>query len=205
MTINRAPEEMYPEIAANEDQREEWVRILAIDEIQKDLAGAVDYTEPLTVEFLKTNPFLTLDTRHFNQEFKDRLIESVADLDGSRQGLLLRAENFHALRLLQRRYSCRICCTYIAPPTTRARMNSPIRAVISILNINRPRVAHATTVLRLCHFSHFRALKSYAHTGDLAVRSYTRLLSRLMTVADGGVTPNPLWFHPSLYPAREAF
>ncbi len=116
MTIDRAPEEMYPEIAANEDQREEWVRIFAIDEIQKDLAGAVDYSEPLTVEFLKANPFLTLDTKHFNQEFKDRLIESVADLDGSCQGLLLHAENFHALRLLQRRCSGRICCTYIDPP-----------------------------------------------------------------------------------------
>jgi len=32
MTLDRVPEEFYPEIAANEAQREEWVRLFAIDE-----------------------------------------------------------------------------------------------------------------------------------------------------------------------------
>ena len=33
ITLDRVPEELYPEIAANEAQREEWVRLFAIDEI----------------------------------------------------------------------------------------------------------------------------------------------------------------------------
>ena len=38
ITLDRIPEEFYPEIAANEAQREEWVKLFAIDEIKGDLA-----------------------------------------------------------------------------------------------------------------------------------------------------------------------
>ena len=37
ITLDRIPEEFYPEIAANDAQREEWVRLFAIDEIKGDL------------------------------------------------------------------------------------------------------------------------------------------------------------------------
>jgi len=46
------PEEFYPEIAANDAQREEWVQLCAIDEIKGDLTTP-GYSAPLTVEFLK--------------------------------------------------------------------------------------------------------------------------------------------------------
>ena len=39
ITLDRVPEELYPEIAANDAQREEWVRLFAINEIEKDLTG----------------------------------------------------------------------------------------------------------------------------------------------------------------------
>ena len=38
--------------------------LFAIDEIKGDSADA-GLLEPLTVEFLKANPYLVLDTRHF--------------------------------------------------------------------------------------------------------------------------------------------
>ena len=116
VTLDRVPEALYPEIAANDAQREEWVRLFAIDEIKMDLAGAVDFSEPLTVEFLKANPFLVLDTKYFGLEFKDRLLASFEDIDGQRDGLLIHSENFQALSLIQAQYRNQVKCVYIDPP-----------------------------------------------------------------------------------------
>ena len=64
VTLDRIPEEFYPEIAANDAQREEWVRLFAIDEIEGDLV-APGYSVPLKIEFLQANTGLVLDTRFF--------------------------------------------------------------------------------------------------------------------------------------------
>ena len=55
ITIDRVPRKLYPEILANDRQREEWVRLFAIDEIKGD-AFAEACSVPLTMEFLKQNP-----------------------------------------------------------------------------------------------------------------------------------------------------
>jgi adenine-specific DNA-methyltransferase len=115
VTLDRVPEALYPEIAANEAQREEWVRLLAIDEIKGDLMTP-GYSEPLTVEFLKANPYLVLDTRHFSEDFKRRLLASFDDLDEQCDGLLIHSENFQALNLLLERYKGQVECSYIDPP-----------------------------------------------------------------------------------------
>jgi len=125
MTLDRVPEEFYPEIAANESQCEEWVRLFGIDEIREDLAGAVNYSEPLTVEFLKANPYLMLDTRHFSEEFKWRLISAIEDIDEQCDGLLVHSENFQALNLMQERFSGEVGCIYIDPP-----FNSPSTEIL---------------------------------------------------------------------------
>src|SRR5690606_1190293 len=62
VTLDRVPEELYPEIVRNEAQIEEWKRLFAIHEIEGDLT-TVPYSEPLTVEFLKAHPYLVLDTK----------------------------------------------------------------------------------------------------------------------------------------------
>lgn len=115
VTLDRVPEELYPEIAANEAQREEWVRLFAIDEIEGDLAMP-GYSEPLTVDFLHANPFLVLDTKHLRQEFKDRLLASFDDVDGKCDGLLVHSENFQALTLLQEKYCEKVKCIHIDSP-----------------------------------------------------------------------------------------
>jgi hypothetical protein len=68
ITLDRVPEELYPEIAANDAQREEWVRLFAIEEIKGD-PTTPGYSEPLTIAFLRENPMLLLDTRFFTREF----------------------------------------------------------------------------------------------------------------------------------------
>jgi len=115
ITLDRVPEELYPEIAANDAQREEWARLFAIDEIEENITTP-GYSEPLTEDFLKANPFLVLDTKHFSEAFEDRLLASIEDLDGQTDGLLIESENFQALNLLQERYRGQVKCTYIDPP-----------------------------------------------------------------------------------------
>lgn len=120
VTLDRAPEALYPEIAANEKQRQEWVELLSIDEIKGDLGnGNAGYAAPLSVEFLRANPFLVLDTRHFDRDFTERLLEALSDsgpLDEQMDGLLIHGENFQALNLLQARYRGQVECAHIDPP-----------------------------------------------------------------------------------------
>jgi len=47
LTLDRVPEALYEEIAANDLQREEWVRLFKIDEIAKDLHSP-GYSNPLS-------------------------------------------------------------------------------------------------------------------------------------------------------------
>ncbi|MBP7211087.1 MAG: site-specific DNA-methyltransferase, partial [Paludibacteraceae bacterium] len=121
ITLDRVPEAMYPEIAANDAQREEWVRLLAIDEIKAkddDLVNAatIAYSVPLTVEFLKQNLFLVLDTAFFSNEFKEQLVANINNLDEKLDGLLIHSENFQAIRLLHQKYHNKVKCIYIDPP-----------------------------------------------------------------------------------------
>ncbi|MCM3053886.1 DNA methyltransferase [Caldibacillus thermoamylovorans] len=116
ITLDRVPESMYPEIAANDAQREEWVCLFAIDEITGDDMFTVPYSVPLTVEFLKQNPFLVLDTAFFSTEFKEQLVASIDNLDEKLDGLLIHSENFQAIRLLQQKYQNKVKCIYIDPP-----------------------------------------------------------------------------------------
>lgn len=130
ITLDRVPDSMYPEIAANDAQREEWVRLFAIDEIEAtdgDLVNAatVGYSAPLTVEFLKQNSFLVLDTAFFSNEFKERLVASIDGLDAKLDGLLIHSENSQAIELLMERYKGQIKCIYIDPP-----YNSPSSEIL---------------------------------------------------------------------------
>ena len=116
ITLDRVPEGLYPEIADNEAQRKEWVKLFAIDEIKKDLAGAVDFSEPLTVDFLKANDKLVLDTAFFPVDFKYRLLAAIEDIDTYTDGLLVHSDNFQALSCLEERYNRNIECIHIDPP-----------------------------------------------------------------------------------------
>lgn len=115
ITLDRVPRKLYPEILANDRQREEWVRLFSIDEIKGDLTTEA-YSVPLTMEFLEQNPFLVLDTAFFSKQFKHKLVASMENVDRDCNGLLINSENFQALELLQEKYKKGIKCIYIDPP-----------------------------------------------------------------------------------------
>jgi adenine-specific DNA-methyltransferase len=121
ITLDRVPQELYPEIAANEAQRQAWVELFKIEELP-------GYSTPLTIDFLKANPYLVLDTQFFAaspspgekgagvEGLRDRLLASIENLDEQTDGLLIHSENFQALQLLQERYKQQVKCVYIDPP-----------------------------------------------------------------------------------------
>lgn len=121
LTLDRIDVSFYPEIVANDAQREEWIHLFAIDEIKSAPADLVTaevpgYSNPLTVGFLKANDKLVLDTKFFTPDFKNRLIASIENIDAQTDGLLVHSENFQALNLLQARYREQVKCVYIDPP-----------------------------------------------------------------------------------------
>ena len=97
------PEDFYPEIAANDAQREEWVELLAIDEIEGDLTSP-GYSVPLTSEFLKAHPTLLVNSRRFPADSAQRILDRAGEMDRQIDGVLLNGENFHALDLMRSRY-----------------------------------------------------------------------------------------------------
>lgn len=117
ITLDRVPRELYPEILANDRQREEWVRLFAIDEIKGDMVTE-GYSVPLTMEFLNQNPFLVLDTAFFSQQFKHKLLAHLGDkgIDKQCNGLLIHSDNFQGLQFLQEKYFGKVDCVYIDPP-----------------------------------------------------------------------------------------
>lgn len=115
VTLDRVPEELYAEIAANDAQREEWVRLFAIDQIKGDMTTPA-YSTPLSTEFLKACPTLLVDTKHFDPDFSAKLTREIDDLEGNLDDLLINAENFQALSLVQSRYREQVKFVYIDPP-----------------------------------------------------------------------------------------
>ena len=115
IAVGSIPEAFYAEIAANEAQREEWVKLFGIADIKGDLTTPT-YSAKLKPEFLKGHPTLVVDTRHFNSGFTARLLDAIGDFEDQVAGLLVQCDNFHALALTQTRYRKRLKCIYIDPP-----------------------------------------------------------------------------------------
>ncbi|HRN51120.1 MAG TPA: site-specific DNA-methyltransferase [Anaerolineales bacterium] len=116
ITLDRIPEEFYPEIAANDAQREEWVRLFAIDEIKRGDMFSVPYSKPLTTEFLKANPYLVLDTVFFEKKFYWKILETFSDIDEVLDSQLIYGENYQVLNLIGKKHHEGIKCVHIDPP-----------------------------------------------------------------------------------------
>ena len=115
ISIDKIPEKYYEDIAKSKAQLEEWKELFKIDKIKSDLLK-VEYSEPLSVEFLKSQPFLVLDTKFFSENFKYNLLAEFDNLSEITGGLLMNSENFQALNLLSNSYKNKINSIYIDPP-----------------------------------------------------------------------------------------
>ena len=116
ITLDRIPETLYAEIAANEKQREDWIALFAIDADKAGDLATPGYSVPLTTEFLRANQYLCLDTAHFSDEFKKATIASQSKLDENLGGILINADNAAALGLINERFNSTVKTIYIDPP-----------------------------------------------------------------------------------------
>jgi len=116
LTLDMVPEEFYKEIGENERQVAEWKELFKLDEITKGTLQGTRGKKTLSADFLKSHKNLVLDTRFFNQEFKDGLLHAFENLDEEINGLMVKSENFQALNLLQEKYKEKMKCIYIDPP-----------------------------------------------------------------------------------------
>ncbi len=102
ITLDKIPTEYYSEIINNKQQLDEWKALFDVD-IQ-------------TIEQLVFEQYLVLDTRFFDQNFKDRLLAEFDNLDQELNGLLINSDNFQALNLINLKFENKIKLIHIDPP-----------------------------------------------------------------------------------------
>jgi len=105
ITLDRIPEELYPEIVANERQWEEWEKL-----------GLWSGSAPKTTKTMKEAMHLMVDTSLFSPSFKANLLSQINALDATANGALIHGENFQAINLLKPKHTGDIDCVYIDPP-----------------------------------------------------------------------------------------
>ena len=121
VTLDLVPDELYTEIVENSAQCEEWARLFDIDEISGNPVNKDARLDrmPISINTLQSNQSLVLDTRHFDTNFTNRLLEAISQtgsLESQTNGLLIHGENFAALNLLQEQYKGQVHCVHIDPP-----------------------------------------------------------------------------------------
>lgn len=106
-------ESVLSDILKNNKQLEEWKTLLRIKvESRNDLIGKQ------TIDGKEWKK-LPVDTMHFDQEFKMRLIEKLSekdDLDEILDGILIKSENWQALNTILNRWQGKIQCIYTDAP-----------------------------------------------------------------------------------------
>ncbi len=113
ITLDRVPENLYPTIAANKEEWEQWENQGMLDDDKSDL---FNQAKRGSIEYLKAHPYLMVNTALFDASFKQVLLAAIDNLDESLDGLLIHGDNFQALNLLQERYREQVKCIHIDPP-----------------------------------------------------------------------------------------
>jgi len=105
ITLDRIPEEFYPEIAANEAQREEWSSICDFPKSN---------SLPKRSDAQARN--LVLDTAHFSAPFVEELVSKIDVSSEALDGLLVNSENSDGLNIIRRSATEVVKSIYIDPP-----------------------------------------------------------------------------------------
>lgn len=107
ITVDYIKVDYYPEILKNKPQLQEWENLFSL--------------KVKTIEDLKANPTLVLDTKFFKDKngtntFKDKVLAEIDDLDNKTNGILINSENYQGLNLIKNKYQNKIDCVHIDPP-----------------------------------------------------------------------------------------
>jgi len=102
ITLDKIPSSYYPEILQNKEQIAEWKALFDVD---------IQNAEQLVFE-----QFLVLDTKFFEEGFKDKLLAEFDNLENLINGFLINSDNIHALNLLNTKFEQKIKLIHIDPP-----------------------------------------------------------------------------------------
>jgi len=119
ITLDKIPEEYYPEILENEEQIEDWKKLYKLDESMEGSIEQIVGEDEIDTNFLKNHQSMMVDTKFFDEEFKNKLLAVFDNLDDETDGLLIKSENWQALELLQNKLKQSIKNIYIDPPYNR--------------------------------------------------------------------------------------
>ncbi|MGU8850668.1 site-specific DNA-methyltransferase, partial [Clostridium perfringens] len=100
ITLDRIDKKFYKEIIENKKQQNAWKKLFSIE-------------EEITLENINDNKYLLVDTKFFNDEFKEKLIESIEDIDKNCDGLMIHSDNYQALNLIRKQNEKKVQSIYI--------------------------------------------------------------------------------------------
>ncbi len=112
VTMDHVPEELWEEVLENTAQLAEWRDMLGLEHLQ----SSDGMFSELNNDFLRRHPTLTIDTRYFDEIFKDKLLASIDNLENAINGTCIHSDNWQALNLLLAKYARTIECVFIDPP-----------------------------------------------------------------------------------------
>src|SRR5699024_1608306 len=100
MTLDKVPKELYETILENEDQLDYWEDCYATDKWGQNLEWNGEWNEAA----LQNHPYMMVDTKFFDEEFKYKLLAPFDDLDDELGGLLINGENYQGLQLINTKF-----------------------------------------------------------------------------------------------------
>jgi adenine-specific DNA-methyltransferase len=113
LTLDRVPASLYPAIAQNPRQWEQWEKLGMLEGKKDDL---FKQAKTGTVDYLQAHPYLMVDSALFDEAFKATLLNSIENLDDSIDGLLIHGDNFQAINLLRQKHGGQAKFVYMDPP-----------------------------------------------------------------------------------------
>ncbi|HCE3205254.1 TPA: site-specific DNA-methyltransferase [Vibrio parahaemolyticus] len=105
VSLDKLDERLFSEIALVDEQWEQWVKL-----------GFVKANVNRTVEYMKANQGLIVDTSLLPSSLKSGIINQFDNIDQLVDGILVQSDNFQAIKLLQRKYNGRANVLYLDPP-----------------------------------------------------------------------------------------
>jgi adenine-specific DNA-methyltransferase len=103
---------LWKDVLANKAQLDEWKKLYALDPKETLFIRKGEVNE----HFLEEHPTLVVNTTHLDKDFTLKALAAFEDLEEATDGLLIHAENYQALRLLERKFEGKIKCIHIDPP-----------------------------------------------------------------------------------------
>jgi adenine-specific DNA-methyltransferase len=111
-TLDKVPSALYETILENKQQLAYWNECYAINEWEQNLEWNGEWTEAA----LKSHPYLMVDTKFFEENFKYELLATFDDLDKELGGLLVNSDNYQALRIIKSKFQDSVQSVYTDPP-----------------------------------------------------------------------------------------